>query len=56
MHCGVLMRIELIGHLDVYIRWLVNWLESFTGQHAHHVRGEVRGEKGRTEYLALALQ
>ena len=31
MHCGVLMRIELTGHLDVNIRWLVDWLESFTG-------------------------
>ena len=51
MHCGVLMRIELTGHLDVNIRWLVDWLESFTGQHAHHVRGEVPGEKGRTASL-----
>ena len=25
MHCGVLMRIELTGHLDVNIRWLVEF-------------------------------
>ena len=24
LHFGVLMRIELIGHLDVNIRWLVD--------------------------------
>ena len=33
--CGVLMRIEPFGHLDVVsIRWPQDWLESFTGQHA----------------------
>ena len=51
MHCGVLMRTELTGHLDVNIRWLVDWLESFTGQHAHHARGEIPGGKGRTASL-----
>ena len=32
LNCGVLMRIEPTGHLDVdYIRWLKDWLESFAG-------------------------
>ena len=31
-NCGVLMRIEPTGHLDVdYIRWLKDWPESFVG-------------------------
>ena len=47
MNCGVLIRIKPTGHLDVdNVRWLEDWLESFTGQHAHHVRGKVPGEKG----------
>ena len=32
LNCGVLMRIEPTGHLDVvYIKWLKDWLESFVG-------------------------
>ena len=32
LNCGVLMRIEPTGHLDVdYIKWLKDWLESFAG-------------------------
>ena len=55
---AVELRCSCVLSLLVTWTWLTSggledWLEPFAGQHAHHVRGEVPGEKGvlRAEQL-----